>query len=75
MVLDSLPLVADFNRDGLPDLVTVVVESAGPRGTPGLDQINVRLLPGVRGQPPFSFGVVTVSVDGVPANGAWLQFR
>jgi len=55
--------------------VRVPVEYAGPPGTPGLDQINIRLLPEVRGQPPLSFGIVTIDVDGVPANGAWLQFR
>jgi uncharacterized protein (TIGR03437 family) len=55
--------------------VRVPVEYAGPQGTPGLDQINIRLLPEVRGQPPFFLGVVTISIDGVPANGSWLQFR
>ncbi|MFN0169543.1 MAG: FG-GAP-like repeat-containing protein [Bryobacteraceae bacterium] len=55
--------------------VRVPVEHAGPQGTPGLDQINVRLAPEVRGQPPFSFGIVTISIDGVPANGTWLRFR
>ena len=55
--------------------VRVPVEYAGPQGTPGLDQINIRLLPGVRGQPPFFLGIVTISIDGVPANGASLQFR
>jgi uncharacterized protein (TIGR03437 family) len=55
--------------------VRVPVEYAGPQGTPGLDQINIRLLPAVRGQPPFFLGTVTISIDGVPANGAWLQFR
>jgi uncharacterized protein (TIGR03437 family) len=55
--------------------VRVPVEYAGPQGMPGLDQINIRLLPAVRGQPPFFGGNVTISIDGVPANGAWLQFR
>jgi uncharacterized protein (TIGR03437 family) len=55
--------------------VRVPVEFAGPQGTPGLDQINVRLLPEVRGQPPFPFGIVTIGINGVPANGTWLQFR
>jgi hypothetical protein len=55
--------------------VRVPVEYAGPQGTPGVDQITIRLLPQVRGQPPFSLGIVTISIDGVPANGAWLQFR
>jgi uncharacterized protein (TIGR03437 family) len=55
--------------------VRVPVEYAGPQGTPGVDQINVRLLPGVRGQPPFSLGIVTISIDGIPANGTWLLFR
>jgi uncharacterized protein (TIGR03437 family) len=55
--------------------VRVPVEYAGPQETPGLDQINVRLGPEVRGQPPISFGIVTITIDGVPANSAWLQFR
>jgi uncharacterized protein (TIGR03437 family) len=55
--------------------VRVPVEYAGPQETPGLDQINIRLGPEVRGQPPISFGVVTITIDGVPANSAWLQFR
>jgi uncharacterized protein (TIGR03437 family) len=55
--------------------VRVPVEYAGPQGTPSLDQINIRLLPAVRGQPPFFLGTVTISIDGVPANGTWLQFR
>jgi uncharacterized protein (TIGR03437 family) len=55
--------------------VRVPVEYAGPQGTPGLDQINIRLGPEVRGQPPISFGIVTITIDGVPANSAWLQFR
>ena len=55
--------------------VRVPVEYAGPQSAPGLDQINVRLLPEVRGQPPLSFGIVTIMIDGVPANAARLQFR
>jgi uncharacterized protein (TIGR03437 family) len=55
--------------------VRVPVEYAGPQGAPGVDQINVALLPAVRGQPPIPFGIVTISIDGVPANGAWLRFR
>jgi uncharacterized protein (TIGR03437 family) len=55
--------------------VRVPVEYAGPQESPGLDQINIRLSPEVRGQPPIPFGIVTISIDGVPANGAWLQFR
>jgi uncharacterized protein (TIGR03437 family) len=55
--------------------VRVPVEYAGPEGTPGLDQITIRLGPEVRGQPPIPFGIVTVTIEGVPANSAWLQFR
>jgi uncharacterized protein (TIGR03437 family) len=45
------------------------VEYAGPQGTPGLDQINVRLdLPR-----PFPQSFVTIEVDGVAANAALLQ--
>jgi uncharacterized protein (TIGR03437 family) len=55
--------------------VRVPVEYAGPQGTPGLDQINIRLQPEVCGQPPIPFGIVTISIDGVPANEARLFFR
>ena len=55
--------------------VRVPVEYAGPQGTPGMDQINIRLIPEVRGQPPIPFGIVTITIDGVPANAAWLRFR
>jgi uncharacterized protein (TIGR03437 family) len=45
------------------------VEYAGPQGTPGVDQINVRLdLPR-----PIPTSFVTVEVDGVVANTALLQ--
>ena len=55
--------------------VRVPVEFAGPQGTPGLDQINVRLIPAVRGNPPIPFGTVTITIDGIPANSVWLRFR
>ncbi len=56
--------------------VRVPVEYAGTQGTPGLDQINIRLLPEVRGQPPLvPFGFVTISIDGVAANTASLFFN
>jgi uncharacterized protein (TIGR03437 family) len=50
--------------------VQLPVEYAGPQGTPGIDQINVRLLPEAVLGPP---GFVTLSIDGVPANTALLQ--
>jgi uncharacterized protein (TIGR03437 family) len=50
--------------------VRLPVEYAGPQGTPGVDQINVRLLPeAVLGPPAF----VTLTIDGVVANTALLQ--
>jgi uncharacterized protein (TIGR03437 family) len=55
--------------------VQVPVEYAGPQGKPGLDQINVRLLPEVRGQPPIGIGYVTIGIDGVVANFAGLFFN
>jgi uncharacterized protein (TIGR03437 family) len=49
--------------------VRLPVEYAGPQGTPGLDQLNVRLLPeSALGPPAF----VTCMVDGVAANVAQL---
>jgi uncharacterized protein (TIGR03437 family) len=50
--------------------VQLPVEYAGPQGTPGVDQINVRLLPEAALGPP---GFVTVSIDGVAANTALLS--
>jgi uncharacterized protein (TIGR03437 family) len=55
--------------------VPVPVEFAGPQGAPGVDQINVRLRPEVRGQPPIGLGVVALSIDGVVANTAALVFN
>jgi len=55
--------------------VQVPVEYAGPQGTPGLDQINVRLFPEVRGQPPAGPGFVTITMDGMVANFAALYFN
>jgi uncharacterized protein (TIGR03437 family) len=49
--------------------VRLPVEYAGPQGTPGVDQINVRLdLPR-----PIPLSFVRVEVDGVVANTALLQ--
>jgi uncharacterized protein (TIGR03437 family) len=50
--------------------VQLPVEYAGPQGTPGVDQINVRLLPEAALGPP---AFVTLSIDGEPANTALLQ--
>ncbi|MGH8247019.1 MAG: FG-GAP-like repeat-containing protein, partial [Gammaproteobacteria bacterium] len=57
--------------------VPVPVTYAGPQGTPGLDQIDIQLPPELReawlgwtGQ-----GWLTLSIDGVVANGALIRFR
>jgi len=56
--------------------VPVPVEYAGPQGTPGVDQINIRLGPELRqGGGPFAIGFTTLSVNGIVANSAWLQLR
>jgi uncharacterized protein (TIGR03437 family) len=63
-------------RGANPDNVTcsingvrVPVLYAGPQETPGVDQINIRLLPEVLEADPWPFGtVVTIRIDGVPAN-------
>ncbi len=60
---DSSNVTASINGVRLP------IEYAGPQGTPGLDQINVRLLPEAAG--PLAF--VTIAIDGVVANTALLQ--
>jgi uncharacterized protein (TIGR03437 family) len=50
--------------------VVLPVEYAGPQGTPGVDQINVRLLPEAALGPP---GFVTFAIDNVVANTALLS--
>jgi uncharacterized protein (TIGR03437 family) len=55
--------------------VQVRVDWAGPQGTPGVDQINVRLLPEVLGKPPGAPGFVTLTIGGVVANSAALFFN
>lgn len=57
--------------------VAVPVEYAGPQGTPGVEQINVRLLPEIRlgSGGPFSIGFTTLTINGVVANSAWIYFR
>jgi uncharacterized protein (TIGR03437 family) len=61
---NSSNVTASINGIRLP------VEYAGPQGTPGVDQINVRLLlEAALGPPAF----VTVEIDGVAANTALLQ--
>jgi uncharacterized protein (TIGR03437 family) len=45
---------------------------AGPQGTPGLDQINVRLLPEVF--PNLGYEVI-ISINGVAANTAYIDIR
>jgi uncharacterized protein (TIGR03437 family) len=50
--------------------VRLPIEYAGPQGTPGVDQINVRLLPEAALGPP---AFVTLTIDGVMANTALLQ--
>lgn len=50
--------------------VRLPVEFAGPQGPPGIDQINIRLLPEAVLQGP---AFLTLEIDGVPANPALLQ--
>jgi uncharacterized protein (TIGR03437 family) len=52
--------------------VRVPVVYAGPQGTPGLDQINIRLLPEVF--PNMGYEVI-ISIDGVAANTAYIDIR
>jgi uncharacterized protein (TIGR03437 family) len=68
-------------RNANPDTVACFINGmplpvvyAGPQGMPGLDQINVRLLPGPweGGGIGFGFHILTISVDGVASNAAWL---
>jgi uncharacterized protein (TIGR03437 family) len=61
---NSSNVTASINGVRLP------VEYAGPQGTPGVDQINVRLLPEAALGPP---AFVTLAIDGVVANTALLQ--
>jgi len=61
---DSSNVTASINGVRLP------IEYVGPQGTPGLDQIKVRLLPEAALGPP---GFVAIAIDGVAANSAQLQ--
>jgi len=61
---DSSDVTVSINGVRLP------IEYAGPQGTPGVDQINVRLLPEAALGPP---AFVTIAIDGVAANTALLQ--
>ena len=61
---DSSNVIASINGVRLP------IEYAGPQGTPGLDQINVRLLPEAALRP---LAFVTIAIEGVVANTALLQ--
>jgi hypothetical protein len=64
--------------NGMP----VPVAYAGPQGSPGLEQINVRLLPELQrsgfvgnfGGVYQRVGYVTLSIDGVVANSAMITF-
>jgi hypothetical protein len=55
--------------------ISVPVEYAGPQGTPGVDQINIRLSPELRQVVPSPIAWATVAINGVVANAALLQFR
>jgi uncharacterized protein (TIGR03437 family) len=61
---DSSNVTASVNGVRLP------IAYAGPQGTPGVDQINLHLLPEAALGPP---AFVTVAIDGVVANTALLQ--
>jgi uncharacterized protein (TIGR03437 family) len=50
--------------------VRLPVEFAGPQGTPGVDQINVRLLPEAVLQ---GATFLTLEIDGITANPVMLQ--
>jgi uncharacterized protein (TIGR03437 family) len=52
---------------GLEDGMPVPILFAGPQATPGVDQINIRLTPELRG----GFGLL-ITIDGVAANPVWL---
>lgn len=62
--------------------VPVPVTYAGPQGTPGLDQINIRVLPELQrtglvgnfGGVYQRLGYVTLSIDGVVANAVLITF-
>jgi uncharacterized protein (TIGR03437 family) len=75
----SLTLYGTGFRGGNPVNVTctingvpVPVERVDTQYTPGVDQIQVTLLPEVRGQPPIGAATLSVSIDGVISNFAGL---
>jgi uncharacterized protein (TIGR03437 family) len=56
------------------DRVPVPVVYAGPQGTPGLDQINVRLVPELKYGRGYGEGV-TIRINGVAANSSAIYVR
>jgi len=54
---------ASLQVTGLEDGVPVPILYAGPQATPGVDQINIRLTPELRG----GSGLL-ITIDGVAAN-------
>ncbi len=55
--------------------VQVPVVYAGPQGTPGVDQINVRLLPKALEGFMGEIVPVIIRIDGVPANSIGIAVR
>lgn len=69
-------------RGANPDNVTCWINGveapviyAGPQGTPGLDQINILLPPVLLNTEWFDGMPVTIRINGVAANSAWIAVR
>lgn len=54
---------------------SVPVLYAGPQGTPGVDQINIRLIPKLLDGFVGEGMSVTIRINGVPANLAWIAVQ
>jgi hypothetical protein len=55
------------------DGIQLPVQYAGPQETPGVDQINVRVLPEFKALGGTSLGILVVTIDGVATNRVFLR--
>jgi uncharacterized protein (TIGR03437 family) len=53
--------------------IQLPVQYAGPQETPGVDQINVRVLPEFKALGGTSLGILVVTIDGVATNRVFLR--
>jgi hypothetical protein len=87
IILDKDPIYLSFYGTGfrgadatkvtcLMNDLSMAVTYAGPQGTPGVDQINVRLNPALLAGTPTGAATwveVVLGLNGVQANRAWIK--